>query len=235
MPSILIWTPESDYDRDAVKEISMQIVRCYNIQCEIKTSTKEAYNRAVQKDPKEGLKDAVCTYLKEYDCVIFLIDSDGIQSKNCRRNEENSYLNQIKKVVNQKNIFLVEIMQGLEAWLLIDCLGICCFYNNNTNTRDKKEWKNLANKYQRGETERIIEAEAGGKGAKEYLEDFSDEINLKINPKLKDKLKNLKSKRYRERDSPQIVKHILINESTIKRNSSLQNFSSHLQSMASGN
>jgi hypothetical protein len=107
---------------------------------------------------------------------------------------------------------------------LIDCLGICCHYNPKPSLRQDKDWVKFAQKYQKGDTTLISEAESGGRGAKEYLEYFSDQINLQINPALEDKPKNLKSKRYQEKNAPEIAPHILINKGTLKRNSSLQEF-----------
>jgi hypothetical protein len=228
MHSILIWTPESDYDRDAIKKLSIKIKDFHNIQCKINTSTKIAYNQAVQ---RKNLKGAVDVYLKENDCVIFLIDSDGIDSQEKRKNEPNSYINQITKLVDDQKIFLVQIKQELESWLLVDCLGICGFYKNR-NLRNDNDWIKFASKHQKGQTENIIEAESGGKGAKEHLEEFSDQINLKINPGLKNRLKNLKQKRYKERDSPKIAEYILIDSSTLKRNDSLNNFADYLKPIA---
>ncbi|MFM7580767.1 MAG: hypothetical protein ACKO5Q_28050, partial [Microcystaceae cyanobacterium] len=112
----------------------------------------------------------------------------------------------------------------LEAWLLVDCLGICCYYTKQATTRNNAEWQKFSQKYQKGDTQFIIEAELGGKGAKEYLEDFSDAINLKINPNLSQKLKNLKDKRYQEKDSPSVANHLLINDQTLSRNLSLHQF-----------
>ncbi len=224
MPSLLLWTPESDYDSQTVKIFAQKLVKWYGSDWQIVTSTKQAYIQAVRQDPQNGLKMSVNIYLKKYDLVIFLIDSDGVQSQNQRRNEANSYLNQINSVINSTNVFLVEIKQELEAWLLVDCLGICCYYTRQDSTRQSAEWQKLAQNYQKGDTQSIMEAELGGKGAKEYLEKFSDAINLKMNPNLLQKPKNLKDKRYQENESPNIAPYLLINKQTLLRNLSLQQF-----------
>ena len=75
----------------------------------------------------------------------------------------------------------------------------------------------------------IVESVPGGKGAKEYLVDFSDSINLKMNPNLAKKLDKLKQKRYSESDSPQVAKYIEINQQTLARNESLREFAKYLQ------
>ena len=86
-------------------------------------------------------------------------------------------------------VFLAQAVQELEAWLLIDCLGMFChFASQRTQYREDCRSRVLANKAfdrlirnkQKGDTEKIVEAESGGKGAKEYLKNFSEEILLKL-------------------------------------------------------
>jgi hypothetical protein len=229
MHSIRIWTPESDYDSKAVRCIAEKIIAFYGSDIEIKEASKEAYNKAVQ---KKKLDKAVNIYLQTSDLVIFLIDYDGIQSNFKRRGEPNSLANRITKVVNSiDNAILIYIRQELEAWLLVDYLGICCYFNNkkDENTRYKQDWINFANKNQHGSTDLIVEAVSGGKGAGEYLEKIlSDKINCKINPDLKQKRKNLKNERYDKSNSPEVAKYIEINQRTLARNESLKVFSEYL-------
>jgi hypothetical protein len=230
MPSIRIWTPESDFDSKAVRCIAEKIVQFYKSDITILDSTKEAYNQAVRKNL---LDKAVKNYLKTSELVIFLIDADGIQSQAERLKQPNSLVNKITQVVNSiENAILIYIRQELESWLLVDCLGICCYFTKDENTRIKPDWIKFINKYQSGYTESIIEADNQGKGAKEYLEAFSDDINCKINPKLEQKRQNLKEKRYRERDSPQVAKYIEISKQTLTRNESLREFAKCLQDPA---
>ncbi|MEB3191997.1 MAG: hypothetical protein VKL42_16770 [Snowella sp.] len=228
MPSIRIWTPESDNDSKAVRCIAEKIVRFYKSDITILDSTKEAYNQAVRKNL---LDKAVKNYLKTSALVIFLIDADGIQSQAERLKQPNSLVNKITEVVNSiDNAILIYIRQELEAWLLVDCLGICCYFNKDENTRYKQDWINFANKNQHGNTDLIVEAVSGGKGAKEYLINIlSDKINCKINPNLKQKRKNLKNERYDERNSPEVAKYIEINQQTLARNESLREFAKYLQ------
>ena len=227
MSSIRIWTPESDNDRDAVLCIAKKIVQFYKSDIKILHSTKDAYNQAVQKN---WLDKAVKNYLKTSEYVIFLIDYDGIQSHAERLKQPNSLVNKITEVVNYiDNAILIYMRQELESWLLVDCLGICCYFTKDENTRIKKDWIEFSTKNQRGNTELIVESIRGGKGAKEYLVDFSDSINLKINPNLAKKLDNLKQKRYSESDSPQVAKYIEINQQTLARNKSLRDFAKYLQ------
>ncbi len=229
MPNILIWTPESDHDSRAILYLSQKIIEYYNSDTKVYESSKRAFNQAIKKDKDNGLLKAVNIYLKSNDLVIFLLDADGIQSQAQRRQQSNSLINRVEYVVNQSDgkAILILIKQELESWLLIDCLGICCYYTKNNNTRNKEEWIRFAKKHQKGKTESIIEAEAGGKGAKEYLENLSKAINKKINPNLKDR--NLKQKQYTESESPDVMRYIEINNETINRNDSLKEFATYFQ------
>lgn len=227
MPSIRIWTPESDFDSKAVRCIAEKIIAFYGSDIKVLESTKDAYNQAVRKNL---LDKAVKNYLKTSTLVIFLIDADGIQSQAEHLKQPNSLVNKITEVVNSiDNAILIYIRQELEAWLLVDCMGICCYFTKDEKTRIKKDWIEFSTKNQRGNTELIVESIRGGKGAKEYLVDFSDSINLKINPNLAKKLDNLKQKRYSESNSPQVAKYIEINQQTLARNESLREFAKYLQ------
>lgn len=232
MSSIRIWTPESDFDSKAVRCIAEKIIALYGINTKdikIFEGSERAYKDAVKTDQKDGLKKQVNIYLKTSDLVIFLIDADGVQSQAERLKQPNSLVNKITEVVNSiDNAILIYIRQELESWLLVDCLGICCYFTKDENTKIKPDWIKFINKYQSGYTESIIEADNQSKGAKEYLEAFSDDINCKINPKLKQKRQNLKEKRYRERDSPQVAKYIEISKQTLARNESLSEFAKYL-------
>lgn len=232
MPSVRIWTPESDYDREAVFCIAQKILEYYNYDLKIEYATKQAYNEAAKKP--DGLKKAVDIYLKRNDLLIFLIDADSAKSQAKRRGEKNSQINRIEAVVNASNgkVKLILMLQELEAWLLVDCLGICCYFTKNPETRNNQDWIKFARRKQPGKTNLIEEVELGGKNAKEYLVEFSREILIKINPNLKNKLQNLKERQYSEDRSPEIAKCIEINRETIKRNESLEEFAKLLQELA---
>ncbi|WP_333355411.1 hypothetical protein [Microcoleus sp. N3A4] len=192
-------------------------------------SSKEAFNQAIRKQGGDGLKNAVDIYLKNSELVIFLLDADGVQSEAKRLQEPNSLINRIKKVVEQSQgkALLILIRQELEAWLLVDCLGICCYFTKNLGTRSDPKWEKFAKKYQKGETHLITESEPGGKNAKEYLVKFSKDIVKKINPKLKDR--DLEKQQYYEHDSEKVVEKLEINHQTIARNNSLSEFAQHFK------
>ncbi len=227
MVSVRIWTPESDYDSKAVRCIAQKIVNHYSYDLEILEGTKTAFN-TVARQPG-GLKKAVDAYLKTSEIVIFLLDADGVQSQAQRLKEKNSLINQVNKVVEQAQgkAVLVLIDKELEAWLLIDCLGVCCYLNKTRNIRNDRGWIKFSNKYQLGDTSLIIEAESGGKNAKEYLVEFSKKILKKLNPKLK--VRDLQKRHYSEQESYQIAEYLEINNQTIARNSSLYEFSQYLK------
>jgi Asp-tRNA(Asn)/Glu-tRNA(Gln) amidotransferase B subunit len=232
MKNIRIWAPESDTDSKTILCIAEKILHYHklnNPECEgakLWQVGNKAYVDVATKP--EGLKKAVEAYLKTDDLVIFLLDSDGVQSQAARKNQANSYINKITQVVKQMagKAVLIYICQELEAWLLIDILGICCFYTNSTTTRSKEEWIKFANKHQVGKTDLIAEAVMGGKNAKESLIEVSSKILKKANPKLKEK--NIKNNRYDETLSDRVAECIEINKDTIQRNDSLVEFSKYL-------
>ena len=233
MNSIRIWTPESDFDSKTVRCIAQKIVEYYDSNITVLDSSKEAFNQAIKKTDSDGLKKAVDTYLKSSELVIFLLDADGVQSEAKRLQEPNSLINRIKRVVaqSQGKALLILIRQELEAWLLVDCLGICCYFTKNQQTRIDPQWVKLAKKYQIGTTDLIIEAESGGKNAKEYLVDFSKVILKKINPQLKPK--DLKKSQYEENYSDKIAEKLEINNQTISRNDSLTEFAKYFRKSSS--
>jgi hypothetical protein len=230
MKSIRIWTPESDFDSKTVRCIAQKIVEYYDSNINVLDSTKEAFNQAIKKTDSDGLKKAVDTYLISSELVIFLLDADGVQSEAKRLQEPNSLINRINRVVaqSQGKALLILIRQELEAWLLVDCLGICCYFTTkNQQTRSDPQWVKFAKKHQIGKTDLIIEAESGGKNAKEYLVDLSKLILKKINPRLKPK--DLKKLQYEENYSDKIAKELEINHQTIARNDSLSEFAQHFK------
>ena len=232
MPSIRLWVPESDYDRTAVGCIANKIVALYGGNITIKLGDKQGFNRATNPKIQDGLKKAVDAYLKNDILVIFLLDSDGIESQNQRRREKNSLVNRIEEVVNlfEGRVKYFPMVQELEAWLLVDYLGICCFFTKNDH-RNNQEWIKFAKSKQRGQTDLIAEAESGGRGAKEFLVKASQEILIKHNPNLRDKPKNLKESQYEESQSSKIAEYIKIDYETLGRNKSLLDFANCLHQL----
>ncbi|WP_347238697.1 hypothetical protein [Anabaena sp. FACHB-1391] len=231
MPSIRLWVPESDYDSKAVGCIANKIVALYGGDITIQLADKQGFNRATNPKIQDGLKKAVDAYLKNDVLVIFLFDSDGTQSQNQRRREKNSLVNRIEEVVNlfEGRVKFFPMVQELEAWLLVDYLGICCFFTKNADHRNNRKWIDFANSKQRGQTDLIAEAESGGRGAKEFLVKASREILIKHNPNLQDKPRNLKESQYEESQSSKIAEYIKIDYETLGRNKSLLDFANCLQ------
>lgn len=232
MPSIRLWVPESDYDSKAVGCIANKIVALYGGDITIQLADKQGFNRATNPKIQDGLKKAVDAYLKNDILVIFLLDSDGIESQNQRRREKNSLVNRIEEVVNlfEGRVKYFPMVQELEAWLLVDYLGICCFFTKNDH-RNNQEWIKFAKSKQRGQTDLIAEAESGGRGAKECLVKASREILIKHNPNLRDKPKNLKESQYEESQSSKIAEYIKIDCETLGRNKSLLDFANCLHQL----
>ncbi|PZV11889.1 MAG: hypothetical protein DCF22_13505 [Leptolyngbya sp.] len=229
MNSIRIWAPESDTDTDskAVRCIAEKIVSHYGSDFRILEGTKEAFNQASRQP--DGLVKAVNTYLKSSRLVIFLLDADGVQSQAKRKEEPNSLINKVTRAVQQSQgkAVLVLIQQELEAWLLVDCLGVCCFFTKDSKIREKQKWVNFSKKNQAGKTNLITEAELGGKNAKEHLVELSKKILKVANPKLKPS--DITQNQYSEQISDQVAKCIEITQGTLIRNDSLLEFSQHLK------
>ena len=226
MPSIRIWTLESNNDAKAVKCLAEKLVTYRHLESiDIYTAGRPKYQGQLRK--------AIQNFLEQDNCVIIVIDRDGPMAHHQQQQNPNSLINRIKQIINDPNfagkVFLVEAIQELEAWLLIDCLGIFCYFATKRaqyrdNCRDKVSanpaFKRLVNRYQKGDTEKIVEAERGGKGAKEYLEEFSEKILLALNPNIP--AKNIDRERYSERLSPEVAEHIVIDKETLQRNNSLK-------------
>ena len=233
MTTIRIWAVESDYDAKAVECLATKLAKHLQLgNLSILVSGKQALAH-------RKLDKATRNYLKEAACVIFVIDQDSPMSLHQRRQEPNSLINQIEAVINEQSlsgkVFLVHAVQELEAWLLIDCLGIFChFASRRAQYREdcrgrvsaNKTFARLIRNQQKGDTEKIVEPESGGKGAKEYLEEFSEQILLKLNPNMR--RKNVENERYREAMSHKVAEHVVIDRETLKRNDSLRKLGKRL-------
>ncbi len=139
MPSVRSWTLESDYDAEAVSLLSAKLVAYLGIKVSIKKKGKP--ERQIAKQGADGLKNAVKNYLQEDCCVIFVIDHDGPQAQAKRKQEPNSLINQVEKVIKLKEfqgrVHLVEMVNEIEAWLLVDCIGIFCYFAQNHHALPK--------------------------------------------------------------------------------------------------
>ena len=226
MPNIRIWTVESDNDAKAVKRLAHKLLEYMKL-------GPISIDTTGRLKPPTQLREAIQNYLKDEDCVILVIDRDGPMTHHERLQQPNSLINQIKRIINDRRfdgkVFLIEAVRELEAWLLIDCLGIFCYYATKRaqfreNCRDKvstnRPLKRLVDRYQKGNTENIVEAESGGRGAKEYLIDFSERVLLALNPNMP--LKNVDREKYRETRSSEVAEHIVIDKETLQHNNSLK-------------
>ena len=226
MPSIRIWTVESDNDEKAVGCLAKKLTTFMKL-------GQIPINTAGRRKPSINLEKAVQNYLKRDDCLIIIIDRDGPRAHHQRSQDPDSLLNQIKRIEKDERyankVFLVEAIQELEAWLLIDCIGIFCYFamkraHFRNNCRNKvstdPSLKRLVNRYQKGNTENIVGTGIGGKGAKKYLIEFSERILSKLNPNLSPN--DIKNARYRVTISPEVAEHIVIDKDTLQRNNSLK-------------
>lgn len=240
MSRVMIWALESDYDRETVKVLAEKLGKHLQLEnISVRAAGKTDIPRSLKGQADSTLKRAVERYLQEYACVIFVIDTDGPKALHERQQQQNSLINQVKRLVSDNKfsgrVHLAQARCELEAWLLIDCIGICCYFAKNrfnqdcrTKILDISGFTNLLAKYQKGNTELITEAEMGGAGVKEYLVEFSEKVLRTINPQLKDK--NIKEQKYHEWMAPDIAEHIEINQQTLRRNSSFQRLGDLLKS-----
>ena len=226
MPSIRIWTVESDNDAKAVKCLAQKI-------SEFMELGPISIGISGRLKPSIDLEKAVQNYLKQDDCVIIILDQDGPMTQHKQLQQSNSNINKIKRIVNNRRfagkVFLIEVVREFEAWLLIDCIGIFC-YHATKRTQYKENCRNkvstsptlnrLVNRYQKGNTETIAEPVSGGKGAKEHLIEFSEKVLRELNPNLTPR--NIDREKYHETRSPEVAEHIEINRETLRRNNSLK-------------
>ena len=247
MTTIRIWTLESDGDADAVHHLADRLKSYLQLgNLRIRSSSGSTLSniqaRARKSPPQRARKGAFSRsplglatdiYLKEDACVIFVIDQDSPKSSDQRRKEPNSYISQVHHVVNDSHfagrVFLAPAVQELEAWLLIDCLGIFCYFASQRqryrdNCRRKisgnRSFGRLLKRYQKGDTEKIVEPELGGAGPKEYLVEFSKMILRELNPNIPHK--NVDRRKYRPAISPEVAEHVVIDGRTLRRNNSLR-------------
>lgn len=112
MPSIRIWTLESDNDAKAVKCLANKLKEYLKLEA-ISIDTTGRLK------PPTRLRDAIQILLEDEDCIILVIDRDGPIAHRERLQQPNSLINQIKQIVNDPNfagkVFLVEAIQELEA------------------------------------------------------------------------------------------------------------------------
>ena len=236
MPRIRIWTLESTNDAKVVKHLTNKLVthlRLGNLSIQTAGGTEYLmYNKKGQ-SLSDRLRRKIQQYLQKDDYVIFVIDSDSPMSLYQRRQQRNSLINQIERIVQDSSfsgkVFFVPAVHELEEWLLIDCLGIFCYFASQraqyrNNCRDKASANQavlqLLRRYQKGNTEQIVETEVGGDGPKEYLEKFSKQILRALNPNMPQK--NVNREQYHERMAPNMAEHIVIDRETLRRNNSLR-------------
>lgn len=226
MPSIRIWTLESDNDAKAVKWLANKLKEYLKLEALSIDTTGRL-------KPNTRLRDDIRIFLEDEDCIILIIDRDGPIAHKERLQQPNSIINQIKQIVSERRfagkVFLVQAIQELEAWLLVDCIGIFCYfatkhahYKDDYRSKVSKysTLKNLVNRYQKGNTETIMGTGIGGKGAKEFLIEFYERRLFELNPKLSQN--DIKSTRYRVTISLEVAEYIEINKETLRRNNSLK-------------
>lgn len=236
MPRVTIWTIESDYDKEAVKLLAHKLATHQKTNLAIRAVGRKVFSDVTSKTKKDpdALGKAVNNYLRDGDsCVIFVTDSDSPILLERKRQDTNSAISQIEQVTRKfaGRAHLALAIHELEAWLLVDCVGVCCYFAGVKNTSESRQkqaakFQGILKNYSRGNTELIVEAEAGGKGPKEYLIELSEKILKSHNPKIVQRI--ITQKRYTESLSPEVANYIEINDDNLRRNASLQRFGEYL-------
>ncbi len=116
MPSIRILTLESSSDAKVVRCLASKLMTFMQL------TPITIYTAS---GPQPQLRKVIQNYLKQDDYVIIVIDNNGQMTRYNRSQQSNSLKNQSLAIVNDSDfadrVFLVEAVQELEAWLLIDC------------------------------------------------------------------------------------------------------------------
>lgn len=86
MPSVRIWTLESDNDAKVVRCLANKLAKHLHLR---NISVRTASKKDIPKDRDKGLVIATQNFLKQEDYVIFVIDNDGPMSRH-QRNQESS-------------------------------------------------------------------------------------------------------------------------------------------------
>ena len=248
MPTIRIWALESDNDAKAVRYLASELVRHLQLgRVSIQTVEGQRFlkNRGIPGSVDDKLKKAIQNFVNQDEYVIFVIDTDSPMSLHQRRQEPNSYINQIERIIRDRSfngrVFFTPAVHELEAWLLIDCLGVACYFaSKRSRYKDNCRGKVLANRafaglvkrYQKGNTEHIVEREIGGDGPKEYLEEFSERVLFELNPNMSQR--NIRDERYHEKMASEVAEHIVIDGQILRRNNSLCKLGSVLARCKSG-
>lgn len=239
---ITIYAPESNYDSETIKRLLGTFLSSQaQVMVNIHTPNKSQFDNLTKKG-KEALKTAVREILTKHRCVIFVIDRDGPMAQAARENQHYSHLNQIRKVLAiqefQGRVHLVEAINEIEAWSLIDCVGIFGYFAKGHHSLPseckpknsvecppecrnqlQQKFNALINSCQKGDTQTIEEPIAGGKGVKEHLKHFAKEIYKRLHDG-DDRVP--KNKQYEESKSPEIARYIEISSETLGRNESLK-------------
>ncbi|MEM7533998.1 MAG: hypothetical protein AAF639_17580 [Chloroflexota bacterium] len=136
MTSITLWALESPFDKDVVGILAEKMMTAFEMPDltirtvhKVPSSAKRQQKRKQRRNDKNtSLVQAVRRYLQVDDFVIFVLDTDGPISASQRRRESNSLINQVEKILNDREfankVFLAMAVTEIESWLLTDCAGI---------------------------------------------------------------------------------------------------------------
>ena len=105
MPSVRIWTLESDNDAKAVECLANKLVKHLHLtDLTIRSSGRKAVPKGNRNRTRSGdsLRKAVQYYLRQEDYVVFVYDNDSPMSRHQRQQEPNSLINQVSQILKDQ-------------------------------------------------------------------------------------------------------------------------------------
>ena len=124
MSTIRLWNLESSSDTQAVSCLKDALASYLPLEnLSIHASGKRAIRKLTRKDDSfsDRLRCATDYYLKQAACVIFVIDNDDPMAAPQRRQDPNSLINHVERIVRDNRfagrVFLAPAAQELDSWL----------------------------------------------------------------------------------------------------------------------
>ena len=145
MPTVRIWTLESDHDAKAVKRLANKLVTDLQLgNLSIQTADKKAFLKYDRENDSlsDTLTMATQHCLQQDDCVIFVVDPGPPMLVHQRQQKSDLLINHIEQFVDDNRfagkVFLAQGVQELKAWLPVACksLGI-------DSTAWQEEWDSV--------------------------------------------------------------------------------------------
>ena len=133
MPTVRIWTLESDHDAKAIERLANKLVMDLQLgNLSIQTADKKAFLKYDRGNDSlsDTLTMATQRCLQKDDCVIFVVDPSPPMPIHQRQEKSDSLIHYVEQIVDDDRfagkVFLAQGVQELNAWLPVACksLGI---------------------------------------------------------------------------------------------------------------